>query len=348
MPMGYDRPRFGRRKDDRDVTIARLALVSAFCGLLTLAARFAFAEPLSDHDTSPFTGIFGLPDATEGAVLPQGRSQWDVLLQTASHSVADAGGDELLIVDGETSRLEVRFRRAVGERWEIGAELPYLTHQAGGLDSVIDGWHEFFGLPDGARDSRPTDELEFRYRVDGASTVDEQRSTNGFGDLRLIGGYRLADTERWRSALRFGLKLPTGDAGKLHGSGSVDVSVGLAGNHDQLGSSGRWSAFWRLHAVWLGEPKYLSRIYEEFVLTGAGGVSWQASPSFGLTVQASGRSALYDSQVDAIGEPAFALIVGAHVRFAERWRLEIAVGEDIKVESTPDVTFQLAVRYRPE
>ena len=129
------------------------------------AGSLAAADALHDHDNGPLTGIFGFPDSTEGALLlEEGTDAWSMLLLTASHSIADQTAAEALILDGETTRLELSYRRAVSERLELGLELPYLWHESGSLDSVIDDWHGFFGFPDGARASRPRDVLEFFYR----------------------------------------------------------------------------------------------------------------------------------------------------------------------------------------
>ena len=312
------------------------------------AATSASAQVLHDHDNSPFTTVFGLPDSTEGgAIMGRGQSGWGALALLASHSVADAAGDEIFIVDGETSRLEFSYRRGIGNRWEIGVELPYMTHQSGGLDSVIEDWHKVFGFPDGPRDDRPRDLIEFLYAENNIVLADFRDNADGLGDVRLFGGYQLKSTERYRSALRFGVKLPTGDEDLLLGSGGTDVSLGLAGDWVALGDGGNLSAFYRLNLTYLGEPAFLSDRYEEFIGQAAAGVTWRVVPAVGLTVQANVRSPLYDSDIEMLGETSASLTFGGDVRLSDRLSLLIGVGEDIKVGSTPDVSFQLALQYRP-
>ncbi len=306
------------------------------------------AEILHDHDASPFVGIFGLPDATEGGtVLDAGRSISGFFVQGSSHSIAEETGDELIIQDGETTRFELGYRRGFSGGWELGLELPYLMHESGGLDSVIEDWHDFFGLPNGARDELPRDNLLYRFERPGAATFNFDRNVNGIGDLRLYGGYRLKDEPGYRSAVRFSVKLPTGEAEDLLGSGGVDVSAGLAGDWSGLGESGKWSAFYRLNLIYLGEPEYLSDIYNEFIGQASGGVSWQVAERVGLSVQAQVRSALYDAEVEPLGETSVMLTFGGDIRLSESTSLVLAVGEDIKVDSAPDVSFQLALRYQP-
>lgn len=318
--------------------------------LLPVAAMVspARAEILHDHDSSPFAGIFGLPDATEGGrILGPGRYAADFFVQASSHSIAETSGDELLIQDGETTRIELNYRRGFADGWEIGLELPYLMHQSGGLDSVIEDWHDWFGLPNGARDDLPRDDLNFRFERPGQAPFVFEENVNGVGDLRLYGGYRLTEREGYASSIRFSVKLPTGSADDLLGSGGVDLSAGLAGDWTGLGGSSSIAAFYRLNLIYLGEPEYLADIHNELVAHVAGGLTWRVGNRLGLTVQASLRSALYDAEVEALGQPSALLTFGGDLRLSESSSLILAVGEDIKVDSAPDVSFQLAFRYRP-
>ena len=305
----------------------------------------ATAQGLSDLDNTPFAAIYGLPDSSDGAfLLDDGKSAWSASFLIASHSVADAGPGELLIIDGETSRAAIKYRRGLGSRWEMGIELPYVSHQSGGLDSVIDEWHSAFGLPDGARDDRPRDLIEFRYLDLNGPVVDFRRNVHGIGDLRLLGAYEIRQTSQSRMALRFGVKLPTGDSDDWLGSGATDVSVGFVGDHQALWGSERWSGFYRAYATFLGEPDQLADRYEEWVWQLSGGLTYRLSDRVALDVQGLLRSALYDVEVAAIGEPAVLLTFGARFQLSDRWELALGVGEDVKVESVPDVTFQLGLR----
>ena len=323
-------------------TLARIVL-------LLVTAGPAFADALHDHDNAPLTGIFGLPDSTEGGdVASAGHIAWTVIAATSSHAISTTTGNEQLVFDGETSRLELRLRVGLGERFEAGIELPYVWQQSGSLDSLIDGWHDVFGLPDGARDELPQDDLRFLLREGSETRLDVRDNSHGVGDLRLFGAYRLRSGPRHRRALRFGLKFPTGSAEELHGSGGTDLSLGYAADIDALGGSERWSAFYRVHALRLGRPQWLADRYEEWVGQVSGGLSVDLSAAVSLGVQAGFRTALYDLQNDELGTPAVTLTFGGQLTLSDRWAAEFAVGEDIKVGSSPDVTFQLGLRYRPQ
>ena len=325
------------------LSIAALSVIS-----LSAATSARASEPLDDRDNGPVSGMLSFADSTEGALLlDRGQFAGSLLAMTSSHAIATNRGDEILIFDGETTRLELGLRYGVGERLELGVRVPYLRHSAGNLDSLIDGWHDLFGLPGGSRETRASDLLEFSY-VDASGTrIDLRDSAGDFGDLRLTAGWRLDAGGGHRRALRFGVTLPTGRADSLTGAEATTVSAGFAGDVQGLDAGGRLSAFYRANVVWVDEPAILADRYREWIGQVAGGFGVRASSWLELRAQALFRTATHDSDLDVLGEPAVTLTFGGNLRLGERYTLSIAVGEDIKVNSSPDVSFQVSLRYRP-
>ena len=321
------------------------ALFPAF--LLAVATTVA-AEPLYDQDNGPISGIYNFVDSTEGAtLLAKGRFGWSMSSITSSHAATDRRGDELIVLDGETTRAEFRLRYAPTARLELGLELPYVWHSEGHLDSLIDGWHDVFGLPGGSREIRATDILEYRYEDVTGERLNFIESTSGIGDLRLSAGWRLDNDPEHRRALRFAATLPTGNAGELNGVDAVTLGIGYAGDIGNATADGRLSLFYRLHATWIGEPALLPDTYNEWVGHLAGGFGYAATDWLELRAQVLARTATHDSDLIVLGEPSVTLSFGGNIRLGDRYTLSLSVGEDIKVESSPDVSFQLALRYRP-
>ncbi len=320
-------------------------------GLSCLLAGSAFAgDVLEDSDNGPLTGFFGIPDSREGAqLLDDGQSAWAFAMSTASHSISDRriDRDERIILDGETTRLEFRWQRGVGDRAEIGLVLPYTWHESGGLDSLVQTWHDVFGFPGGFRGTRPNDAIEFLYTDPGGERINFTRNAHGIGDARLLGAWRLATSSTHSIALRGSVKLPVGDSSELLGSGGTDVSIGLAGDHAQFLGSDRLNAFYRLNAVLLGEPDLLDDRHESFVGHVSLGFGYRLTESVELRVQGGVRSATYDSGIEVLGEPSGTVTFGGNLRLGANYTLGIAVSEDVKVRSAPDVTFRLALSYRP-
>ena len=315
----------------------------------SLSASAVLAEPLPDHDNGPFTGIFGMPDSTEGAtLLPAGGSAWTASIFTSNHSMGETKGNEALLLDGETTRFELRYRYGVSSRLELGIELPYVWHESGTLDPLVDGFHDMFGLPGGIRPDRPRNILEFYYYDGVDDPIAITRSTRGVGDLRLFAGWQLSDRDGHRTALRFGLKFPTGDGRDLHGSGGTDVSLGLAGDVPALSGAERISAFYRASAVYLSRPHWLADRHRSLVGHVAGGFGYRVSERAAFQVQAVFRTAAYRSDVETLGDPSFSVTLGGNLSLTEKLRLSFGVVEDLDVRSVPDVSFQLALHYQPQ
>ena len=277
---------------------------------LTVLALPAGAEPLYDQDNGPLSGIYNFVDSTEGAnLLPHGRIATDKL--------------------------------------EIGFELPYIRHSEGSLDSLIDTWHDVFDLPGGNRETRDTDLIEFRYANADGDQLNVFESSNGIGDARFTAGWKLGDNPNHARALRFAVTLPTGEARDLHGTDAVTVGMGYAGDVQNMTAAGRLSLYYRLHATWVDTPAVLPEFYNEWIAHAAAGFGYAATDWLELRAQVLARSATHNVEIPTLGESSWILSFGGSIRLGEIYELSLSVGEDIKVESSPDVSFQLSLRYRP-
>jgi hypothetical protein len=321
-------------------------LLLAVCMFSVIAT--ADAGPLHDPDNGALSGTFHFPDSTEGASLvPHGRHAISMFAIMSSHSTNEQRGDETLTLDGETTRVELKYRYGLGERLEIGIRIPYVWHESGSLDSFIENWHQAFGLPLGSRVRREDDQLEFSYQDVSGTQFDYQSNSNGIGDLRLIAGWRLANGLNHSSALRFGIKLPTGDSANLHGSGGTDVSVGIAGDWKQLFGSDRLNGYYRAHVSYVGEPDLLSDRYNDIIGQFSTGMGYQLSRSIELRLQAAARSATHDSGTEILGQDSAWITFGGNIRLSDNYQLSLAVAEDLKVRSAPDLSLLIALRYDP-
>lgn len=315
--------------------------------LACLSASPTYADVLRDRDNGPLTGIFGVPDSTEGGrLLNRGVSGWAFSVTHASHSINDLRSGEALYLDGESSRIDFRYRLGLSDKLELAIEVPYIQHQRGSLDSIIDSFHDLLDMPEGHRPDREHDVLDFRYADGQGLRVSKRSGSSGIGDVRLMGGFRLRSTDRHQLALRFGVKFATGDSADLHGSGGTDFSLGFAGDLQNLFGVARLSGFYRAHTVYLGEPDRLADRHKEWTNFVSAGVGFQASDRVELLLQAASRGAIYDSAIRSLGDNATTVTFGAIMRISDRYRLSMGMSEDADVSSAPDVTFQIALRYR--
>ncbi len=127
------------------------------------------AEPFLVRDQNPLIRGVYLPVGRPATPAEQSARQ-DLTLTVSNTTNIDTNGDEELLVDGETTELRWSGDWPLGRGWQLQVSVPLVHYEGGHLDSTIDDWHRFLGLPRGDRPARPENELEFYYRrsVDAA------------------------------------------------------------------------------------------------------------------------------------------------------------------------------------
>ena len=304
-----------------------------------MIANSAAADPFPTRDLNPLLAGYGLPSALPARLSAE---SWTVAadLNWASTSLLQRDGSEQLIVDAEVREARVTIGRSWSNGFAAQLQIPYRYTGGGVLDDAIDSWHDFFGLPEGARAIMPTDRIRVAY-ASGAVLLDVQSSQSGLGDISLDFGRSLYDTTSGAVAAWLSVKVPSGDADRLTGSSAADVSLAIAGEH-RLGED--WSAFGQAGVTWLGDGERLSAQQSSVAWSALVGIGWNAWRGLDLKAQLDAHSAVFDdAALDFLGE-ALVLTVGGDYRFASGWRLDIAVSEDIAVERSSDVVFVFGLR----
>jgi hypothetical protein len=305
-----------------------------------LVSAQAAAEPFRSRDLNPLLAGFGLPSALPTRL---GGDSWSVAadLNWASTSLVQRSGTEQLIVDAEIREARVTIGRSWSNGFAAQLQLPYGYTGGGILDDAIDSWHDFFGLPEGERAAMPTDRIRIAYARNGAMLLDVDSSASGLGDVAIDFGRTLYSTSSGAAALWLSVKAPTGDADRFTGSGATDVSLVLAGDHRL---SDNWSIFGQAAVTWLGDGDRLADQQNSVAWSGFAGVAWHAWRGLHLKAQIDAHSAVFDeADLDFLGD-AIVLTAGGDYRFASGWRLDVAVSEDIAVESASDVVFVFGLR----
>jgi uncharacterized protein DUF3187 len=307
---------------------------------LLLISAPAAADPFPARDLNPLLAGFGLPAALPARVSGE---PWTFAmdLNWASVSLVQRAGSEQLIVDAETREA----RMTIGRSWSSGfaaqVQIPYRYTGGGVLDDAIDGWHELFGLPQGTRALSPKDRVRIAYANGNDVRFDVQSSQAGLGDISLDFGRSLASSASTAAAAWLSIKLPSGDADRFTGSGATDVSLAIAAEH-RLGES--LSAFGQAGVAWLGEGERLADRQRDFGWSALAGIGWQVSRGWELKAQFDAHSAVFDAaDLDFLGE-ALVLTVGGDYRFVSGWQLDLALSEDIVVESASDVVFVIGLK----
>lgn len=318
--------------------IAPLGFAILVCAGSALAAP---ELPFDSTNQSPLIQIYGLPGIGAPRALARGQSRVDLHFEAANHFVGKNAGTETLFLDGETHRTTLKLYRGLSGNREIGIEIPYVAHAGGFLDSFIEGWHDFFGLPQNGRNRLPRNQLSFQYQRDGSERVVLTRPAAGLGDIRLVVGQAFAASRD--TMLRLSLKLPTGESAELLGSGAPDVAAWFSSQCSVCAGSVSWYGGGGL--LWTGKGDVLPQQRRQLVAFGTVGLQWQALARLALGMQLDGHTPFYDdSDLDPLAAPSAQLILGGVWRFNPRRTLEFAISEDIAVDTAPDVVLRIGLR----
>ncbi len=317
--------------------------LAAFALVLT---PLAHGEGFESFNQSSLARAAALPALGQAAVLADGKVQSATALDWSNEFFQQGTARESLILDSETLRLGLRYRRGVdvgiGRDVEWSLELPLLFTGGGFQDAPIENWHSLFGLPNSNRDDAPQDRYRIRYVRDGVTLVDLDEGRNGLGDLRLGAG--LALTQNWM--LRGLVQLPTGSKRQLtggHAGAAMWTDYALT-----LKPSGRFRLTLSAGASTASKSGPLSAQQRPLVAV-AGAVL--RLPLWGVldgVVQVNGHSKLYKgSSLDPLAHAALPLVIG----LSWPWQgmvFDLAFTEDASVNASPDFGLLFGIRIKAE
>ena len=287
-----------------------------------------------------------MPTAKSGHLLKTGQSQFEVQVDIANNFTNSFIGEESIRLDGERATVTLRWQQAINNKWQLGAELPWIYDSGGCFDSFIQDWHKLWGLPNADREFTKNNLLNYYYRSqsDSTSSVDNKSRGSGIGDLRL----QLARS-LWRHSdrvlsLHGQIKLPTGESDHLRSSGSTDVAMGLSFADDKSGADYRISYYVNGGSIWLGNANLLDNQRRQFMAYGSVGMAWEVLSELSVKWQLDAHSTGYNSQLRELNE-SVQLVIGGSVRIGDSWLLDIAISEDLFVNSAQDVSVSLNIIY---
>ena len=196
-------------------------------------------EPISLRNMRPYD-LLGLQFAPETPdALRSKESRFSLQFDISNNLLApDPRHGAVVIEDNEMQRLNFRWRRGIGGNLETEVAIPLLWRNGGVLDGILSAYHGLIGFK-GNQDDNPAGRESFRKYQSRLQLADsngnvliDQGSAFGIGDLTLtLKKVFNSRTERAATALRFGLKIPTGNSKRLLGSGAADIGVSFDGRY---------------------------------------------------------------------------------------------------------------------
>lgn len=311
--------------------------------LLCFSSEAAEIRAFHNINQAPFKQIFGLPSLDNNPLTEPGQWRLNLITNLSNSYSNSTNGTEHLVNDNETFRGSILVNYGLRRNLQFSVEVPFISHSRGFLDDFIHDWHDFFNMPQNGRTKDNSDQIAVSYATGTATLFNLSETESGLGDIRINTAYSLP----WKNrTLIFSteLKLPTGDFNKLTGSGGFDFSLGLMLNDPWSLEKYRLTMYSGVAAIFLDDADgALSDIQKNFAVAGRAGIGWQATEHIQLKLQLDAQSALYDSDLKDLGEPAFQLVTGGSVVFSKAVYLDISVAEDIRTLTAADVAFQLAL-----
>jgi len=297
--------------------------------------------PLQVTNQSPFVQLFGMPAAESATVLQSGQETSHISFNWANNYTTGNNPTEAILLDGESARLDIRWRYGF-DLWEFGVDLNYSRLSGGSLDSFIESWHDWFGLPNGGRELVARDELQYLYLRNGAPQIDITDSHSGFGDTRLTGAYQLDKLGRFDVALRGGIKIPTGKREHFLSSDGVDVNLAFVMGDDLSLQRYQASYFFSVGALWTADGEVLTQYRKNSAAYYNLGLIKDFSDNWQFKLQVDGHTKLYESNLNQLGD-AMQLSIGGAYQLNRDLKLDFAVAEDVITDSSSDVSFHIAL-----
>lgn len=274
--------------------------------------------------------------------------QWEASVQGAYTSIyeAEVGAGQTVQMDGEIAHTAVRLRRGLGAHTDLEVEFAAAFASGGFLDSVVNHFHDWFGLPDQGRSDTEDDQNAMVLRRRGREIYALEEDTVGFGDVPVVLTHqiRVEDERGAAVAVRAGVELPTGDEDQGFGNGALDYGFGVLAERTR----GRWTFTGALDVTFTGQPDAWSDADVEANDLGhvQFGVEYRWHDRLSLLGQlflTSGMTDDYD--IEEFGTEIFDLAIGAAWGGPTGARWFAAFQEDLIAATGPDFGVAVGVTW---
>jgi hypothetical protein len=246
----------------------------------------------------------------------------------------DTSRNENLIIDVENTRYDLQAAYQY-QQWTLGLTLSLIDNSAGRLDQIIDGWHEFFGLPQGGRDQVKNDNIQLLYQKDGIDIINTHKSESGVGDLQLSAAYPLSASQ----FLWVTLDIPSSETSELLSNQQTDLAIAYSSSH---AVSNQISGYGTLGLSLLADSGLFQQRLNRQVLFAQYGLNYAYSDAYHFLVQADFHSSMVkNSNLDALDHSLQAQFGLRLPRLFDAHQLDLFFSEDIFPGHAPDITFAL-------
>lgn len=245
-------------------------------------------------------------------------------------------------LDMEITELNFRYKRIIKDFLELAVDIPVLVFGAGFMDGFLESYHSAFGFSDYGRSERPLNDFLYEVRRDGTLVIGG-RSGTGIGDIRLALKKPFIALDGFSVSVRGDIELPSGDAKKGYGNGSVDAGFSVLLDKRILDSV---MTYWNVGAVFPGDVKGHQRLDLENFIYGGVAIEADLGRSFNLIAQLQGQSAIYpETDLLAVDREAYLLTLGARYNTMKS-SFDLSLSEDINTSGAPDFIINITYKMK--
>jgi hypothetical protein len=259
------------------------------------------------------------------------------LSHSSTHTV-QSSGDWDINLDMEITELNLGYRKTMKDLLELNIELPFLVFGSGFMDGFLNEYHSTFGFSDYGRSERPLNKFLYEVRRDGRTIVLGETGM-GLGDIRIAIKNNLLSAEDYVLSIKGDIEIPTGNAKKGYGNGSVDAGFSILLDKyitDVL------RTYWNVGAVFPGDLRGHETLdLKNFVYGGVvlEVVLWK---NFHFIAQLQGQSEIFPgTELSAVDGAGYILAFGGRYS-TEKSGLELSLTEDINTSGAPDFIINLS------
>jgi len=249
--------------------------------------------------------------------------------------------EEILTIDAESLRYDLNLAYQQQD-WLFTLQLPYISHNTGELDSLIENWHDFFQLPEGGRKSNPNNRLNIDYQRDGEQVFSLQQSTSGLADIKIAAAYQFSKNTKQNTQIWLGVDLPTAESSSQLGNDGLDLAVWISHNRNL---NSQLNVYGMMGLSLIDDSGPLKGEVNSVIGFAQGGLNYQFTDRYGVLLQADMHSAaVKNTRLKALDhslQMQFGLVIK---NLVPEHQMTLFFSEDVLVGSAPDITFGLELR----
>lgn len=314
----------------------RIPIASCFFILFLSPASFPFEGPLQAPNRFPLFLQINSPyleSASPGNSFSVGLSHSSVFMIKNSTEWS-------VNLDMEISTLDLRYRKALTNLFEIGIDIPVISFNSGFMDGTLNSFHKTFDLPDYGRSSRHKNEFLYEVIKNGNLVIRGKNGGTQIGDIRFIAKKVLIANDPTISA-KAEIEIPTGDASSGFGSGGLDGGVSVLIDK-KLGE--KFMSYINLGVIFPGDLNAHTKLKLRRIIHGGAGIEASLWQNFGLLGQIYLQTSPFTKTgIGTVDRISVLLSFGGRYS-SGRNSLEFSFSEDPSTAGAPDITFNLCYK----